>query len=369
MSQRRSKVTTRLTDGAEIIPPSERTGVLFADGNLRIRWFTPAVAEAFGLLPQDIGQPLDCVSCRLGIDRDALLELAGRTLTACCPAEKQVCAGNGTPYLMRILPCCSEGGAMEGVVVLVAGEAGRSSQRQEADAALTIRTTQLERANGELQQFAYVASHDLREPLRTIGGFCTLLDQNYRGKLDERADRWIGFIVEGVHRMEALIDDLITYSRVHSRAKPPEPTDLNTVAEQVVRSLRSSIEASGAEVTHGELPTLSVEPTQVTQLLENLVGNAIKYRKHEAPRIHIAAERSGKEWVFSVEDNGIGIRQEFHDRVFEIFKRLHRQDEYSGTGIGLAICQKIVQRHGGRIWVESEPDEGSTFYFTIPHGP
>jgi signal transduction histidine kinase len=358
--------------------PTEKTGVLFADANLRIRWFTPAVAEAFGLLPRDIGQPLDCVSFRIGIERDALLELAGRTLTARCPVEKQVHGGNGTSYVMRILPCCSEDGAMEGVALLLGDgpaneqglpEARPRSEGREADAALALKTTQLERAAGELQQFAYVASHDLREPLRTIGGFCTLLDQHYRGRLDEQADRWIGFIVEGVHRMQALIDDLLAYSRVDSRAKPREPTDLNAVASHVVRSLRSSIEASGAEVTHDELPTLSVEPTQMAQLLENLVGNAIKYRKPEPPRIHISAKCSGQEWVFSVRDNGIGIRQEFHERIFEVFRRLHRQDEYWGTGIGLAICRKIVQRHGGRIWVESELDVGSTFYFTIPREP
>jgi PAS domain S-box-containing protein len=240
------------------------------------------------------------------------------------------------------------------------------SERQEIKEALAAKTVELRRSNEELQKFAYVASHDVREPLRSIGGFCTLLKQNYEERLDDQADRWIGFITEGVRRMEALIDDLLMYSRVESRARPREPTDFNAVVDQVVRSLSSSIEESGAEITHDELPTLSVEPRQAIQLLQNLVSNAIKYRSDQPPRLHISAEFRDHEWVFSIRDNGIGIRREFQERIFEVFRRLHNKDEYSGTGIGLAICRKIVQRHGGRIWVESRPGAGSTFFFTIP---
>jgi PAS domain S-box-containing protein len=221
-------------------------------------------------------------------------------------------------------------------------------------------------ADEGLRQFAYVASHDLREPLRTIGGFCTLLEQNYKGRLDEQADRWIAFVVDGVQHMQALIEDLLAYSRLDSRAKSPEPVDFNVTVDEVVRSLRSSIDSSGAEIVQEELPTLRMEPTQARQLVQNLLSNAIKYRGQEPPRVQISARKRGREWVFSVRDNGIGIKPEFHDRIFEIFKRLHGKDEYSGTGIGLAICRKIVQRHGGRIWVDSQSGRGSTFRFTVP---
>ena len=227
----------------------------------------------------------------------------------------------------------------------------------------------LKQTNEELAQFAYVASHDLREPLRTIRSFCELLADNYKGQFDEQADRWIDFTIGGVHRMQALIDDLLTYSRVDSKAQPAESTDLNKVVDNVLANVNTSIVESGANVTHDELPTIHVESTQMTQLLQNLISNAIKYRGDEQPQIHISAEEKLGEWIFAVRDNGIGIKPEFHDKVFELFKRLHPRDEFSGTGIGLAICRKIVQRHNGRIWVESEPDSGSTFFFTITEQP
>jgi PAS domain S-box-containing protein len=240
------------------------------------------------------------------------------------------------------------------------------SERQEIRSALTRKAQELQRINHELQQFVYVASHDLREPLRTINGFCTLLKQNYQECLDSQADYWIGFITDGVQRMQSLIDDLLAYSRIDSRAKPPEMTDFNRVVDQVLESLQLLIEETDAEIACGPLPTLSAEPSQAIQLLQNLISNAIKYRSDEPPEIRISSEMREHEWVFAVRDNGIGIDPKHDERIFEVFKRLHSRDEYPGTGIGLAICRKIVGRHGGRIWVESESGAGATFYFTIP---
>jgi len=219
--------------------------------------------------------------------------------------------------------------------------------------------------NEELQQFAYVASHDLREPLRTVRSFCELFRENYQGQLDEQADRWIDFMVDGVSRMHNLIDDLLTYSRLESHAKPTVSTDLNKILVNVLKDMKVSLGENAAEITCDTLPTLQVEPTQTAQLFQNLIDNSVKYRRDESLRIHVGAKQTGGHWTFSVSDNGIGIEPEFHDKVFEMFKRLHPRDKYSGTGIGLAVCRKIVHRHGGRMWLESEAGDGTTFYFSI----
>ncbi|MCX9010579.1 MAG: ATP-binding protein [Candidatus Methanoperedens sp.] len=228
-------------------------------------------------------------------------------------------------------------------------------------------TAELARSNAELEQFAYIASHDLQEPLRTVSGFTQLLAKRYRGKLDKDADDFISYIVDGATRMQKMIDDLLEYSRVGTRGKPFERTDLEAVFNQVLTNLKVSIEQNGAVLTHDPLPTVMADATQMVQLFQNLISNAIKFRKKdEPPRIHVSAERMGDEWVLSVRDNGIGIAPEFMGRLFQVFARGHASSEYPGTGIGLAICKRIVERHGGRIWAESEPGKGSTFYFTIP---
>jgi PAS domain S-box-containing protein len=239
------------------------------------------------------------------------------------------------------------------------------TQRKAAEEELQKRTIALERSNKDLEQFAYVASHDLQEPLRMVSSYVQLLARRYEGKLDHDADDFIGYAVDGANRMQTLIDDLLIFSRVGTQSKPFEPTNCETVLEHVLTNLKMAIEDSYAMITHDPLPTIMADGSQFTQLLQNLVSNAIKFQGEEPPHIHISAEQKGDEWEFSVADNGIGIKPEFFERIFVIFQRLHGRDEYSGTGIGLAVCKKIVERHGGRIWVESEPGEGTTFFFTI----
>ena len=224
----------------------------------------------------------------------------------------------------------------------------------------------LKRSNRELEQFAYVASHDLQEPLRMVSSFTQLLAKRYQGKLDKDADEFIAYIVAGAKRMQALINDLLTYSRVDTRGKSFEPIDSEAVFDQAIANLRVAIEEGEAVITHDPLPSLIADDSQIVQLFQNLLGNAIKFHGKEPPRIHVSAKQKGNEWVFSFRDNGIGIAPEYFDRIFIIFQRLHGREEYPGTGTGLAICKKIVERHGGRIWVESAPSKGSTFYFTIP---
>ena len=231
---------------------------------------------------------------------------------------------------------------------------------------LSLAQRELEQSNVDLQQFAYIASHDLQTPLRGIAGFAQFLQRDYQGKLDEKADEYIERIVEGAKRMQQLINDLLTYSRVESRSRSFEPTDLNKVFDDAVAILHSSIQDSGGEVTRAELPTVIADYSQLSQLLQNLIGNGLKYHGDRPPRVHVSAKNGDSEWTVAVRDNGIGIAVKHHERIFEIFRRLHTEQEYPGTGIGLAVCQRIVLRHGGRIWLESEPGKGSTFYFSIP---
>lgn len=233
---------------------------------------------------------------------------------------------------------------------------------------LRRRTEELDRSNRELQSFAYMASHDLQEPLRVITNYVQLLAERYKGRLDEKADKFINFAVDAAARMQKLIDDLLQYSRVATHGKEFAPTNLEAALAEALANLQVAITESQAEVTHEPLPTVSADALQMTQLLQNLVGNAIRFRSAEPPRIRVSAEVKGEVWEIAVSDNGIGIDPEDQDRIFQIFQRLHTQSEYSGTGIGLAVCQRIVERHGGRIWAESRVGEGSTFRFTVREG-
>ncbi len=224
---------------------------------------------------------------------------------------------------------------------------------------------ELNRSNKELEEFAYIASHDLQEPLRSVAGSCQLLRRRYGDKLDKQAMEFIDFAVAGAKRMEELINDLLTYSRVSTNAKELETVALDQVIQDVISNLRTAISDSGAEVTSDPLPSMKLDPWQVGQLFQNLIANSLKFHGTESPKVHISAVETSGTWEFAVRDNGIGIDPKYFDRIFVVFKRLHSRDEYPGTGIGLASCKKIVERHGGTIWVESTVGRGTTFRFTL----
>ena len=225
---------------------------------------------------------------------------------------------------------------------------------------------ELARSNTELEQFAYVASHDLQEPLRMVTSYVEILADEYQDKLDENADRYIGYAVDGAKRMKALIDDLLAYSRLSSGGTKFEDADCNYVVDRVVEALKAAITETGAAVNCGSLPSVKGDGIQLHQLFQNLISNGIKFRSSEAPRIDISAAREGEHWLFAVKDNGIGIAPRHHEQIFQMFQRLHHRGQYPGTGVGLAVSAKIVQRHGGAIWVDSDEGKGTTVYFTIP---
>jgi len=250
--------------------------------------------------------------------------------------------------------------------ILVTAAIRDISVRKKAAVVLLQKVEELNRSNEELGQFAYLASHDLQEPLRMVASYTQLLSRRYKGKLDADADEFIAFAVDGASRMQRLIHDLLAYSRVGTKGKDLIETSSEDALQQALVNLRGAIEESGALVTHDPLPAVLADEMQLIQLFQNLIGNAIKYQSPGVPRVHISAARvSGKKWNFSVKDNGLGIDPQYFERIFGMFQRLHKRDEFAGTGIGLAICKKIVERHGGRIWVESQPGEGSTFRFAL----
>jgi PAS domain S-box-containing protein len=251
--------------------------------------------------------------------------------------------------------------------VRMTGIAQDITERTRMTEALKLNVEKLARSNEELERFAYVASHDLQEPLRMVASFTQLLAKRYSGRLDETADRYIHYAVDGAKRMQQLIADLLAYSRVNNKELDLRQTGCEAVVLEAMRNLQVAIDESGASIDWDPLPALWVDQGQLTQVFQNLFANAIKFRqKKECPRIHISAVDSGAEWLISVKDNGIGIDARHAERVFQMFQRLHTRAAYPGTGIGLAVCKKVIERHGGKLWVESEPGAGSTFRFTIP---
>jgi signal transduction histidine kinase len=243
-------------------------------------------------------------------------------------------------------------------------------ERTQAQEELAQKVEELGRSNRDLEQFAYVASHDLQEPLRMVASYVQLLAERYHGKLDENADKYIRYAVEGALRMQSLIQDLLTFSRVGPQEQVWQSTDCNGIVAQAIANVEASIQEQGAVVTHGLLPTVTADGSLLLQVFQNLIANAIKFRSTEPPVVHISAEKqSPTEWQVAVTDNGIGIAPEHAEMIFIIFKRLHGRAEYPGNGIGLSICRRIIEYHGGRVWVEAHVGLGSTFKFTLPCVP
>ena len=240
------------------------------------------------------------------------------------------------------------------------------TERRKVERVLAIQAQELARSNADLQQFAYVASHDLQEPLRMVTSYMKLLERRYKGRLDSNADEFIAFAVDGATRMQVLIDDLLAYARISTTSIPLVRTDCMVIVDNALANLEIAIRESGSVITCDVLPEVVVDASQLAQVFQNLIGNAIKFRGEAPLQIHISARRQDGDWLFSIQDNGIGIEPEFRERIFVIFQRLHRREDYSGTGIGLAICKKIIEGYGGHIWVESEAGVGSNFMFTLP---
>ncbi len=291
------------------------------------------------------------------------------------PWETRICSRHGDlfPAAVTIAPIWN--GELIGLRWLIRD----ITARKQAEEALTRYADALQRSNEDLQQFAYVVSHDLKAPLRMVKSFVRLLQEALQDELDAKTGEYIHFAVDGAAQMETLIDALLDYARVDTQGQDPVPTDAEEILGQVLRTLAFDIEGHDAEVTHDPLPTVLADPTQLVQLFQNLVGNALKFSGDDPPCVHVTAAKSpasmeeslGQDvtsdiWRFAVRDNGIGIAPKDQERIFGIFQRLHTREAYEGTGIGLAVCKKIVERHGGRIWVESEAGQGATFYFTLP---
>ncbi|HEU0036814.1 MAG TPA: ATP-binding protein [Kofleriaceae bacterium] len=271
--------------------------------------------------------------------------------------------------LVGVLAMFSRAHLPEDTMSALAGIADTVAQgvvRRRTEIELEQRVDELARSNAELERFAYVASHDLQEPLRMVASYNQLLARRYKGQLGEDADEFIGYTVEGVTRMQRLINDLLAYSRVGSRAGDRKPVELTRAFDAAIANLGGAIGDANALISHDDLPRVVGDETQLAQLLQNLIGNAIKFHGDAPPKVHVGARRDGAMWAICVRDNGIGIAPEYFERVFVIFQRLHPREKYPGTGIGLAICKKIVERHGGKIWVESKPGEGSNVWFTLP---
>ena len=347
-------------------------------------YISPAATDITGYTPEELYADPDLGFKLVHPDDRHLLEAVGK--------------GDITPGMPLSLRWVRKDGAIiwieqqnvaiydeAGNLVAVEGIARDITERKRGAEELERAMAELARSNAELEQFAYVTSHDLQEPLRMVARYVHLLSRRYKGKLDFYADQFIGYALDGANRMQRLINDLLAYSRVDSKGEDFAPTNCEVVFDRALANLKATVEESGAVVSHDPLPTVMANDSQLTQLFQNLIGNAIKFHGEEPPGVHVSAQRIekseirihksqipnpkseiGNAWLFSVQDNGIGIDPEQSERIFMIFQRLHTEADYPGTGIGLSICKKIVEHHGRRIWVDSEPGKGSTFYFTIP---
>lgn len=377
----------QLAEQADVLDSVLRSvgdGVVVADANGKFISWNPAASRIIGQGPADV--TLDQWTETYGV------YLADRVTP--CPAEREPlalamrgeCVDGEILYLksehlpkgrwisVTGRPLTSKTGEIRGGTVVMnditermATQTALQKARDELEARIQERTFDLARSNQQLEQFAYVASHDLQQPLRMITSYVQLLAEHLKDRLDADSKEFIGYVVDGTAWMKRLINDLLSYSRIGSHGKPFEPTDCERVFHEAFQMLDAAIHDSGAKVTHDPLPTVMGDETHLVQLFQNLIENAIKYHGETPPAVHVGAERRGGEWIISVCDNGIGIDPQYADRIFLVFQRLHGKEQFSGTGIGLAICKKVVEGHGGRIWVESHPGQGSTFYFTMPY--
>ncbi|HUE16491.1 MAG TPA: CHASE3 domain-containing protein [Planctomycetaceae bacterium] len=356
----------------ETVLASMGEGVAVADAQGRFQLFNPMARQLLGagldnVAPRDWSSRFalflpDAVTSFPAEDLPLVRALRGET---CDNVEMR--AGDADVTDPRFLnatgrPISDDVGRFHGGVVVFHD----ITEQKRAQAALTAQAEMLKRSNRELEQFAYVASHDLKEPLRMVASYTTLLSEEFAGKLGTEGDKYINYAVDGARRMQALIDDLLNFSRVGRTGGRIQPVDLEKMAEIAVSNLEGSVLANSAVVAIGKLPIVRGNPTLLSQLIQNLIANAIKFHGDTPPVVGVSARRQDDEWVICVEDNGIGIAPEYRERVFELFQRLHGRGKYEGTGIGLSICRKVVEQHGGRIWVESQLGRGSRFYFTLP---
>lgn len=341
-------------------------GMLIVDKNGGIVQANPVAAGMFGYSQRELlSMNVDrLVPGRARHDHAALrTSYMKEQTTRPMGADRQVfgCRKDKTEFPAEIGLSPVETGDSSYVFAVIVDVTSRKKTQDE----LARYTQELERSNNELEQFAYVASHDLQEPLRMVGSYVQLLERRYADKLDSDAREFIAFAIEGANRMHQLINDLLSLSRVGRRGREILPTPSEQALKSAVANLQAAVRNAEATVTSDSLPEVMADETQLVQLFQNLIANALKFRGKDSPHVHVSAVRNGTSWIFSVRDNGIGIEKEYNQRIFLIFQRLHTREQYPGTGIGLAICKRIVDRHGGKIWVESEPGLGSTFYFTL----
>lgn len=359
----RQKTETQLRQVIESVP----NAIIMSDENSHITLVNSLVEQMFGYHRDElIGQSVDIlVPNRFRANHPQYqISFLHAPQTRAMGAGRDLYArtksGNEIPVEIGLNPIqTSQGLQVLSAIVDI-------TERKKIEEKLEAHARELARSNEELEQFAYVASHDLREPLRMISSYVQLLEQRYHNQLDQDAKDFIQFAVDGAERLQTLINDLLSFSRVGTRGKPFHPTNVQHVLDQVCKHLKFVIDDNKAQIKYQNLPTIMADETQLIQVFQNLISNAIKFQSSVSPKIQIDAQQQQGYWQFSVSDNGIGIDPNFSERIFVIFQRLHTREEYSGTGIGLAVCKKIVERHGGRIWFEPSPPHGTRFLFTIP---
>ena len=358
---------TGLTASGDLIVSivlSSDDAIFTLDRDGHIRFWNRGATDLFGYGPHEVvGESFAILAAA---DRaKALDELVARASSGAHAAHIETTmrakSGSLIPVSIRVSPLSDASGNVAGASVIVRDAVARNRE----DLILRRRSAELERTNSELEQFAQVISHDLLEPIRTMKGFADVLEKDARHGLDDRSFAMLDRIIEGASRMQELVTDLLDYARSGTQQMPTDAVNCEEVLESSLADLEAAIKEGGVRVSHDELPVVRGDRVWLTELFENLIGNAMKFMGDDAPVIHVGAQRRGTGWCLSVRDNGIGIDPRFATRIFEPFRRLHTREEYSGSGMGLAICRKIVERHGGRIWVESEPGKGSTFFFTL----